>query len=161
MEQKMVRVPFDLDTAKKITNGEIKGKIITRDGMSVRIICFDRKDDERPLIALINNIFKSREKCLSFTSIGKYDGNVAHPKDLFIEMPEHLHSSDVDVTEFKPGQPVIGKSGSSQWRYDFFSHYSPSGAYACTGRTYLKCLPYNDKTSHLIGMTNDYKEGKQ
>lgn len=35
-------IPFDLETAKKIQTGEIKGKIKRRDGRAVRIICRDR-----------------------------------------------------------------------------------------------------------------------
>lgn len=37
------RIPFDLELAKKITNKEVKGEIVTRDGRQARIICFDRK----------------------------------------------------------------------------------------------------------------------
>ena len=43
METKYVRVPFDVEMAKKITNGEVEGRVVTRDGRSVRILCFDRK----------------------------------------------------------------------------------------------------------------------
>lgn len=40
MEQKFVTVPFDIEKAKAIQNGELEGKIITHDGRSVRIVCF-------------------------------------------------------------------------------------------------------------------------
>lgn len=36
------RVPFNLELAKKIASKETKGRIVTRDGRQVRIICFDK-----------------------------------------------------------------------------------------------------------------------
>jgi hypothetical protein len=41
MEHKLVKVPFDVELAKKITNKECEGKIVTRSGRSARIVCFD------------------------------------------------------------------------------------------------------------------------
>lgn len=57
METKMIRVPFDVELAKKITNGEVEGKIVTRNGKNVRIVCFDRKSElnKFPILALIEN----------------------------------------------------------------------------------------------------------
>lgn len=43
MGTKMIKIPFDIELAKKITNGEVEGKVVTRDSKSVRIICFDQK----------------------------------------------------------------------------------------------------------------------
>lgn len=37
METKII-IPFDVELAKKITNGEVDGKVVTRDGQSVRIV---------------------------------------------------------------------------------------------------------------------------
>ena len=39
--------PFDLEAAK---NG---AKVVTRDGHAVRIICYDRKNEEYPIVALV------------------------------------------------------------------------------------------------------------
>ena len=41
--EKLVRVPFDVEMAKKISDNDIEGRIETRDGRSVRIICWDAK----------------------------------------------------------------------------------------------------------------------
>ena len=35
------KVPFDIELAKKITNKEVKGRIVTEDGLTARIVCFD------------------------------------------------------------------------------------------------------------------------
>lgn len=47
------KVPFDIELAKKITNGKVKGRIVTRNGRQVRIICFDRKEKEWQIVALV------------------------------------------------------------------------------------------------------------
>lgn len=45
METKYVRVPFEVELAKKITEKLVDGRIVTRDGRSVRVVCWDRKCD--------------------------------------------------------------------------------------------------------------------
>lgn len=47
------KVPFDIELAKEITNGEVKGRIVTQNGRQVRIICFDRKEKEWQIVALV------------------------------------------------------------------------------------------------------------
>lgn len=37
------KVLFDIELAKKITNKEVKGRIVTRGGHQARIICFDKE----------------------------------------------------------------------------------------------------------------------
>lgn len=37
------RFPFNIELAKKITNKEVKGQIVTRNGLKARIVCFDFK----------------------------------------------------------------------------------------------------------------------
>lgn len=55
--------------------------------------------------------------------------------------------------KFTAGQPVIGVDGRGEWRYDLFSHYKPgqlNGEYVCTGRSYKKILPFNEKNAVLL-----------
>ena len=52
--EKLVRVPFDLELAKKITNGECDGRIVTRDGKNARVVCWDKKKGDFPIVALIS-----------------------------------------------------------------------------------------------------------
>ena len=56
MGTEYVRVPFEVELAKKITEKLVDGRIVTRDGRSVRVVCWDRKCDEYPIIALIDNV---------------------------------------------------------------------------------------------------------
>lgn len=95
----MVRVPFDVEMAKKITNGEIEGRILTRNGESVRLLSFDRKDEYRPVIALVNN--GSMEIVCALGIDGKYAmGDTIGKRDLFIEIPEYMTFKDGDVIAF-------------------------------------------------------------
>lgn len=49
------KVPFNLELAKKITNKEMKGRIVTEDGLTARIICFDmRYGGSKNLAALVD-----------------------------------------------------------------------------------------------------------
>lgn len=96
MEQKLARVPFDLELAKKITNKEIEGRIVTRDGESVRIVCFDA-NGRFPIVALIDG--EDGEMPVSYTSNGLYQINET-PKlgcDLMLEIPEYLTFKDGDI----------------------------------------------------------------
>lgn len=52
METKMITIPFDVELAKKIQIGTKPGKIVTRDGWDVRIVCWDFKFEGLPIIAL-------------------------------------------------------------------------------------------------------------
>ncbi|WP_415954847.1 hypothetical protein [Phocaeicola coprophilus] len=95
METKYVRVPFDVEMAKKITNGEVEGRVVTRDGRSVRILCFDRKG-KSPIITLV--LVDGKEE--GFTPY-LLDGRLKPEKedrfDLMLEIPEYMTFKDGDV----------------------------------------------------------------
>lgn len=66
--------PFNLEEAKK-------GKpVMTRDGRPARIICWDRKKKDYPIIALIG----VEEDIASFTTDGRYISCEQDPNDLFM-----------------------------------------------------------------------------
>lgn len=96
MEQKLVRVPFNIEMAKKITNKEIEGRIVTRDGRSARIICWDRKGLDLPIVALVDNE-KGEEGYESFTACGKWSDEGTDALDLLLEIPEYLTFKDGDI----------------------------------------------------------------
>lgn len=243
METKYVRVPFEVELAKKIQNKECDGRIVTRDGRSARIVCFDVQSIY-PIISLVKDD-NGKEKTIDCISDGRLYKDTETKNDLILEIPEYMTFKDGDVLsfdnsiigilkgechkdksgefycktyactnsknnavfleypistieikkategkkqriieilkdsenpqakeylkrffgieekkecEFKSGQPVIGIDGRGEWRYDFFSHYKPDrniGNYVCTGRSYNKCLPYNEETAHLLGTTDN------
>lgn len=47
------KIPFDLELAKKITNKEVKGRIVTEDNLTARIVCFDMKFGVDKILAVL------------------------------------------------------------------------------------------------------------
>ena len=47
---------------------------------------------------------------------------------------------------------VICQQGLNNWRIDFFSSYNECSGLpnVCIGGSYLKCIPYNEETKHLL-----------
>lgn len=66
---------FNLQEAKE-------GKpVCTRDGRKARIICFDRKNSEYPIVALVT--YNNKEDCVPYTIDGKFVyGRSNKPSDL-------------------------------------------------------------------------------
>lgn len=99
MEQKLVRAPFNIDMAKKITEKSVKGRIVTRDGRNARIACWNYKSlsGEYPLLVLIENgIFEAQEL---YTLNGKEKSFIkeACDSDLVLEIPEYMTFKVGDV----------------------------------------------------------------
>lgn len=272
MENKFVRVPFNVEMAKKIQSGEIEGRIITRDGRSARIVCWDLKYESYPILALIDN--GDKEVVWVYHNNGLYNTEVEDKTDLFLDVPEYmtfkdedivtlgwkdseesycswisviqkikiddyniktcdyvtmyLESSDTDLLksgpefdtysetakwvrkateeekqkliealkrsdspkvkeylkrffgidipqdsnssqigknyEFKPFDKVLVRNSINNiWKCNLFSHYIKADlfSYVCVGGLYKYCLPYNEKTAHLIGTSDDWVEDKK
>lgn len=87
MEQKMVKVPFDIELAKKITNGTKEGRIVTREGRSARVICWDRKG-KFPIMALIEN--GDNEGYQYYYADGIIEHRINSGSDLMLEIPEYM-----------------------------------------------------------------------
>lgn len=98
MEQKYVRVPFEVEMAKRIQNKECEGIIVTRDGRNARVLCFDVKDAFRHIIALVDcgNI----ERDYTYDNNGRYYERIENEKDLMLEIPEYMTFKDGDVIAF-------------------------------------------------------------
>lgn len=74
--------PFDLEAAKAGT------KVVTRDGLPVRIICFDREDDIFHIIGLVSS--SHGERVIAFNNNGKYySDELPHSSDLFMAPVKH------------------------------------------------------------------------
>lgn len=102
METKYVRIPFDIEIAKKITSGEVDGKVVTRDGRSVRIICWDRKG-VNPIVALIEQ--QNGEEVSYYPKNGSWETD----EDIMLEVPEPIKFKDGDIVTLSNGDIAIVK----------------------------------------------------
>lgn len=94
IETEYVRVPFNIELAKRITNGTKLGRIVTRDGLNARIVCFDARGNY-PIVALLD-LYHYTETISTVTPDGRVDALNAHedPLDLFIEIPKCQDSNE-------------------------------------------------------------------
>lgn len=121
METKYVKIPFDVELAKKITNGEVEGKVVTRDGQSVRIVCFDAKQDD-PVVALIS--YDNAERVKSYAKDGIIFEGGTHPNDLMLEVPEYMTFKDGDIVAFGDNNDHVGIFKSLNLKEKTFSSYA-------------------------------------
>lgn len=161
------KIPFDIELAKKITNKEAKGRIVTQEGKKVRIICWDKKPvDEKaheyPIVALIQNDYNG-EMSQTFTAEGAacYT-NYKSRYDLIIEIPTYYR----DYSNFVPQkwQPCLVRDNENHlWGIQVYSHTDCQGKmlfYNDEGYVipYTKVLPLSKVTARLIGTTKSYEE---
>ena len=60
--------------------------------------------------------------------------------------------------EFKPFDKVLGRNEKDDvWEAEIFSHYREGSQYPfhCIGFSRKYCIPYNEKTAHLLGTTDE------
>lgn len=161
MEIKLKRVPFNVDLAKKITEGEINGaKIVDGLNHSARILAYDKKGDF-PIVAIIG-INKTEEEVRSFTEKGTFYLCPNKEKDLHILVPVHYN----DYSNFRPQkwQPCLVRNFDlDRWvarvangekkdnRFYILSVYGETQSFA-------QCLPISKLTVKLLGTTKSYEE---
>ncbi len=97
METKMITIPFDVELAKEIQAGTKPGKIVIRDGRSVRIVCWDMNGEGYPIVGIITND-NGEEWVTRFTKAGEYYFEGGENKcDLVLQVPEWTQFKDGDV----------------------------------------------------------------
>lgn len=150
---KTKRIDFDIDLARKIQAGEVPGRIVTRDGLPARIICWDAKAKIQPIVALFG---KEDYPCL-YNVQGVSDFYNERAYDLFLEVPD-------DTPNFQPFDRVLVRDDHTkepeEWRCSLYSHYSDEyGGHMCADGVYHDfCIPY-EGNEHLVGTTDEPKEG--
>ena len=94
-----------------------------------------------------------KEKQQLFSALAKKDKAWDSKKKAIVNLKQEV--------ELKPFDKVVVRcSKADKWSIDFFS-YKVSNGYICTGDAWFGyCLPYNDKTSHLLGTTDEWKGGE-
>jgi hypothetical protein len=86
---KTVTIPFDLELAKKIQNGEVEGRIVNGEGTEYEIVKWDAKGDY-PLIGVYFNKSIDTTMARSFNEQGTYNKVMGTVLDLQLEVPEYL-----------------------------------------------------------------------
>lgn len=157
------KVPFDIELAKKITNKEVKGRIVAENGFTAKIICFDYKMKGKRcnIVALIE--FAEYEDIITCGYDGKYNRDYFNRElALHIELPTY-HK---DYSNFVPCklQPCLVRNGlEEQWnvrvcagvnKYNDVIFYRFGGG-ACT---WEHVLPLSKVTERLIDTTKSYEE---
>lgn len=126
METKYVRVPFDVELAKEISNGSKEGRIVTRDGRNARVLCFDVKDALRHIIALVD--CGDIERDYTYDNNGRYYERIENEKDLMLEVPEYMTFKDGDVLSNQEGNFIFIFNGKGEVK---------TSLYACLKNGYL------------------------
>lgn len=63
--------------------------------------------------------------------------------------------------ELKPFDKVLIRDFESQaWQVSLFSYKDSDFYYCCNGCGWNQCIPYNEKTAHLLGTTGEWKGGE-
>lgn len=121
METKYVRVPFEVELAKKITEKSVDGKIVTRDGRRARVICWDFSNIQNIVSAI------SQEDGVENLSSNFHDGTCSLSsqcdEDLFLEIPEYMTFKDGDVIAYDNIKDVFFIIGSKCSMTDENPHY--------------------------------------
>lgn len=158
------KVPFDIELAKKITKGEMKGRITTLDGREVRIVCWDKKPiEEYPIVVLATNDCGS-EMLFTCTEEGLVINypNYKSRYNLILEIPTY----NEDYSNFVPQkfQPCLVRDrGECLWGVQVYSHsdcqdkmlfYDKEGYVI----PFNYVLPLSKVTARLIGTCKSYEQ---
>lgn len=95
--KKKIQKPFDAEAAKG------GARVETREGRSVRIVCYDMADIDYPIVALID-YQTAGESCNTFTTKGELVREEANEEDLVI-------IEEVEVSKFNPGDWLFTING--------------------------------------------------
>lgn len=161
MEIKLKRVPFDIELAKKITEGKIKGaKIIDGFNRQVRILAFDIQGK----YSIAATVKEDEEECIySYTDKGNYlSYKSEHERNLSLLVPVHYNAySNFVPQKWQPclvrdltGLPWIIRVATGNSVNGNFTFYNDDG-----GTSYfIRALPISKKTIQLLGTTKSYEQ---
>ena len=157
---KFKKIPFDLELAKKITNKEVKGRIVSEDGRKVRIIYIDNESfTETTFLALYKDKDFNIERDYRLNKDGRYFRGERSDLDLHIEVPKYR-----DYSNFVPQrwQPCLVRDGENLIWYPLIYAYTDcqgkmlfyDGSYI---RPFANVLPLSKVTERLVGTTKSYE----
>lgn len=162
-QTKIKKIPFDLELAKKITNKEVKGRIVTEDNLTARIVCFDMKFGVDKILAVLVDCGGEYEIGVRCNLDGTCRDDRKEDKfNLHIEVPTYYR----DYSNFVPQkwQPCLVRENEDEiWLLqvskgkrcgDGVLFYCPDGS----PNVWRHCLPLSKATQRLIGTKKSYEE---
>lgn len=158
------KIPFDLELAKKITNKEAKGRIVTDDGLTARIVCFDLKYAGSKILAVLVDCgdYEIGLRC-------DLDGTCCESRkedkfNLHLEVPTYYR----DYSNFKPckWQPcLVRDTASDLWRVEVCRDTDSYGVPIFYSANNSDCycywgyfLPLSKVTERLVGTKKSYEQ---
>lgn len=122
MEYKMVTIPFDLETAKKIRKGERLGQIVAEKGRNrAEIVYEDDLCNAYPLLVVIHSIPVLADW---FSSTGKAFNDANR---LLLEVPEYVTFKDGDVLSNKEGNYIFILNTNGKYLTSFYASLNQKG----------------------------------
>ncbi len=159
------KIPFDLELAKKITNKEVKGRIVTEDNLTARIVCFDMKFGVDKILAVLVDCGGEYEIGVRCNLDGTCRDDRKEDKfNLHIEVPTYYR----DYSNFVPmkWQPcLVRDTYSDTWRmavcrgkdaYGIPIFYSEN--YSDGSCHWVHFLPISKVTERLVNTKKSYEE---
>ena len=140
-------IPFDLETAKKIQSGEIRGHIKDAEKFFVgEIVTFNGSNTPLPICVKFK--FPDEDRIFFVGNDG-----VSTRIKLVLEV-------QCDESQFEPFEKVLCRDDDDDiWKANLFSHKAPGLSYpyyVCGGNYYKQCIAY-DGNEQLVGTTNKPK----
>lgn len=119
MEQKMVTIPFDLETAKRIREGKIPGQIITEKGQNkAEIVYEDDLCNAYPLLVVIHSISILADW---FSSTGETFND---ENRLLLEVPEYTTFKDGDVLSNEEGNYIFTLNTNGKYLTSLYASFA-------------------------------------
>lgn len=162
-QTKYKRIPFDLELAKKITNKEVKGRIVTEDNLTARIVCFDMKFGVDKILAVLVDCGGEYEIGVRCNLDGTCRDDRKEDKfNLHIEVPTYYR----DYSNFKPckwQQCLVRDVVDERWNVVVCAGKNTDGDVVFYGNGLQKfawgqVLPLSKVTERLIGTTMSYEQ---
>lgn len=157
------KIPFDLELAKKITQNEAKGRIMTEDNLPARIVCFDLKHGGSKILAVLVDCgdYEIGIRC-------DLDGTCRDTREedkfnLHLEVPTYYR----DYSNFMPQkwQPCLVRASiSDHWKVRVCADNKQQVTFydsgnSCSGDIMWDFkLPISKVTERLMGTTKSYEE---
>ena len=160
---KYKKIPFNLELAKKITQNEAKGRIMTEDNLPARIVCFDLKHGGSKILAVLVDCgdYEVGIRC-------DLDGICVDTREedkfnLHLEVPTYYR----DYSNFMPQkwQPCLVRASiSDHWKVRVCADNKQQVTFydsgnSCSGDIMWDFkLPISKVTERLMGTTKSYEE---